>query len=498
MKTRGLFLSALMMGAIFVGCSSSEDEVLNNAPEAKAKAGDNYIAINIVAPGNTGSRATAGRFEAGTPAENAVSKALFVFYDASGNFVEAVSAKPEELEPWTAGGADSSIEKVSTATIVLSNPSSAPKSVVALLNTNLTETSIGKLSLAQLKATVGDYSSTTSFVMSNSVYQDQDGNEVLAAPLTDANIRSSEDLAKQNPVTVTVERVLAKVGAEVSSNLAVTGKDVELDNQDVKLVPHITGFKVIATNPSSYLIKNLDDYSAFTWNWNDPSNFRSYWAKSAAASVTYFPYTAMKPVADYSEYCQENTGTTKTQLLVSAEIKAEGNNGAAVTILKYKGLYYTTNGLITKVNEMLADYKYEVSSDEGTGTSNNWAPYLDIVDAGEGKKPWEVKVQLKANAPQVAGVADLVNSLDTAAQWTDGKAYFFVPIEHFGDSPQNVGVVRNHYYNLAINSITGLGTPVYNPSETIIPEKMVDEDYYVAAQIQILKWKMVSQEVALN
>ena len=109
-----------------------------------------------------------------------------------------------------------------------------------------------------------------------------------------------------------------------------------------------------------------------------------------------------------------------------------------------------------------------------------------------------MKVQLKANAPQVAGVADLVNSLDTAAQWTDGKAYFFVPIEHFGDSPQNVGVVRNHYYNLAINSITGLGTPVYNPSETIIPEKMVDEDYYVAAQVQILKWKMVSQEVALN
>ena len=153
---------------------------------------------------------------------------------------------------------------------------------------------------------------------------------------------------------------------------------------------------------------------------------------------------------------------------------------------------------MTKVNEMLADYKYETTVEGGTLVSNDWAPYLEIVDAGEAAKPWEVKVALKADAPVVAGVADVISDMDTAVQWTNGQAYFFVPIEHFGDSPQNIGVVRNHYYQLAINAISGLGTPVYDPTEEIIPEKLEEEEYFVAAQIQILKWKIVSQQVSLN
>ena len=43
-----------------------------------------------------------------------------------------------------------------------------------------------------------------------------------------------------------------------------------------------------------------------------------------------------------------------------------------------------------------------------------------------------------------------------------------------------------------------LGTPVADESEEIVPGKIEEETYFVAAQVQILKWKMVSQSVSLE
>ena len=63
MKTRGLFLSALLMGAVMAGCSN--EEVLNNEVENSAKKSDNYVSVNIVAPGGFGSRGADEGFENG-------------------------------------------------------------------------------------------------------------------------------------------------------------------------------------------------------------------------------------------------------------------------------------------------------------------------------------------------------------------------------------------------------------------------------------------------
>ena len=489
MKTRGLFLSALMMGAVLAGCSN--EEVPQNVEPREVQKSDSYIAVNIVAPSAASRATTDGGFVAGTEAENTVNKALFVFFNENGGFVEAVGATGDELKPWTAG--EGTVDQISTAVIVLNNPETYPKSVVALLNTEFTETSIGTPSLVELKDMVGDYSE--GFVMSNSVYLDGE-KDMTATPLTDANIQNDADLAKQNPVTITVERVVAKVSAlQNAESFTVTGKDVKLDGEDVTLVPEITGYKVVATNPDSYLVKNIDGINITDWTWNDAASLRSYWANSAAPEAyTYYSYNDIRPVADYAEYCQENTSDNPTLLLVSATIKPEGAE-TAQNILKYKGLYYTTEGLLTKANQMLADYTYPVTTDEGSGTSNDWSSYLEIVDAGEDAEPWEVKVALTEGAPEVAGVADVINGMDTAAQWTEGKAYFYVAIEGLGGE---AGVVRNHYHLLTIDAISGLGTPVYNPEEIIIPEQMPEEEYFVAAKVQILKWKQVNQSVTLQ
>ncbi|MBQ3609046.1 MAG: Mfa1 family fimbria major subunit [Bacteroidaceae bacterium] len=488
MKTRGLFLSALMMGAVLAGCSN--EEVPQNVEPRDVQKSESYVAVNIVAPSAASRATTDGGFVAGTEAENTVNNALFVFFNENGGFVEAVAASGEDLKEWTAG--EGTVDQISNVVLVLEDKKTAPASVVALLNTGYTETSIGTPNLTDLKNMVGNYSE--GFVMSNSAYLDGTV-DMTATPLSDANFQKTAADAIENPVTITVERVVAKVSAlQNAESFTVTGKDVKLDGADVTLVPEITGYKVVATNPVSYLVKNIEDIN-LDWTWNDAASLRSYWANSAAPEAyTYYKYSEILPVENYAEYCQENTSDDPTLLLVSATIKPEGAE-TAQNILKYKGLYYTTKGLLTKANEMLADYTYPVTTDEGSGTSNDWAPYLTIVDAGEDAEPWEVKVALTEGAPEVAGVADVINGMDTAAQWTEGKAYFYVAIEGLGGE---AGVVRNHYHLLTIDAISGMGTPVYNPEEIIIPKTMPEEEYFVAAKVQILKWKQVNQSVTLQ
>ena len=59
------------------------------------------------------------------------------------------------------------------------------------------------------------------------------------------------------------------------------------------------------------------------------------------------------------------------------------------------------------------------------------------------------------------------------------------------------GVVRNHWYQLAINSVTGLGKGIFNPDKDIVPGKPDPDHYALGANINILSWKIVQQSVDL-
>lgn len=54
-----------------------------------------------------------------------------------------------------------------------------------------------------------------------------------------------------------------------------------------------------------------------------------------------------------------------------------------------------------------------------------------------------------------------------------------------------LGVVRNHVYNLTINSITGLGTALRDPKQPIVPAKE-EANQYIAARLNILAWNVAN------
>lgn len=95
----------------------------------------------------------------------------------------------------------------------------------------------------------------------------------------------------------------------------------------------------------------------------------------------------------------------------------------------------------------------------------------------------------------------------TAWVWTDGKCYYFVNIDQSSVAADHTdttvaahtydGVVRNHIYDLTLNSVLGLGVPVFDPTIDIIPQIPTPSEklFYLSATIKVLDWKLVTQTV---
>lgn len=84
--------------------------------------------------------------------------------------------------------------------------------------------------------------------------------------------------------------------------------------------------------------------------------------------------------------------------------------------------------------------------------------------------------------------------------------YYNIPIEHLNNAgvaenetiPEaKYGVVRNHHYVVTIDKLEKIGKGIFVGNEKIVPGYPDDDTYYVGAKINILSWKIVSQNVEL-
>lgn len=83
----------------------------------------------------------------------------------------------------------------------------------------------------------------------------------------------------------------------------------------------------------------------------------------------------------------------------------------------------------------------------------------------------------------------------------EGMTYYYTPIRHLAETTNKwgyYGVVRNHSYRITINTISGFGTPVYNPAEIIVPVIPKDTETFLAARINVLSWRVVPSSVDLD
>lgn len=544
----------MLVGMAFVGCSSEKE--LNGGGTDPVKGGTGYVAVNIVQPKTVGTRAT-GDFENGDAAENYASEGLFFIFDASGNVHNVNGESSQRIKLAGSGTTESpAVERIYNAILLIdgvtTNPTDGARQIVCILNAPAgLETGVTKLS--DLQAKVEDYCTDKTedgkFVMSNSVYYKDDNNLtkdlIVATPVEASKVKNSASAALTDPVDIYVERVVAKVRAKEKSDGITNSKvKITVDGVEHTYTINIDGIALSNRSDKAYLLKSLTGYSNDKWTWNDNTNFRSFWEvmPDGADQVTVQKvswndidgdghYNAEATPGNYcfTQYILPNTFTgdaINTSIMVAAHltetVDGTTNNADLVWI---RGGYTTDKGALnviaSAVQTKFAYYKktgessykeLEFSDFEWKGeTGVGYSCYAQLkTEFGTDNKIYEFTGETPAGVTD--GVSKVNNYLSTKAnslyarKYTDGKSYYFVEIEHVpatgsGETatPAINGIVRNHIYDLTLNSIAGPGIPVFNPDDKYIPQEPEDENlYFLGARVNVLDWRIVSQEVGFN
>lgn len=548
-----LFLLASLVSIGIIGCTNDD---FNGASQIGDADNVSMIKVDLKAAGTMAkTKAAPGSFAYGSEAENAVETVEFYFYDVNGNAytvsntgnkIAFNSIKFTNKESET-GKADDNIEAISDVVLVIKQSETAPPAkVIAVINgsnelINKSLKEAGAVLVESLKNANGK------FTMSNSVYLDK--NELLvnaveilpenifAASVNDLNgIDPGEAIPDDkitslniNPIDIYVERVAAKVEVTLVNN-GIYDTGIDFGGKDV--YAKVLGWNVTNNTSETKLIKEIDE----TWKgdalgfepWNSSDFKRSYWTKMASGVTPTHGYTFEDLInANMSNkygYYFENTlpaaeensvtpgkGNQAPQLLVAAQLVDV--DGKAIEIGEWYGVKYTLSDLQTVMVNTLASKLFVKSEDaenefvsvsvkdvtfkqaEETAESNRY----DVSMVAKEGVAYYSPAALKAENPTAltsTEVDAIFAGIEVANMWTTGYTYYYTTINHFGTAK---GIVRNHCYNITIDEIAGLGTPIYDPKKIITPEKPNPQDKLnLAARINILSWSLVSQNVNLG
>lgn len=521
MKTRNLFLSLFAFAALCACNKEAQPEVPQVLEE------DAYINVSIVSDNFDTKAATEGGFLVGSTNEHEVTNALFAFFDNSGKYLYSVKNKSIS---WSGATSETpAVERISNAVVVLERQSITPTQMVVVLNygddiaeyfdddasgdINDLDDMYTVLYTSNLVKNVGG---VNYFTMSNSSYW-SGGKNAFAAQISDDNIYTMSEKPdgkpeqeyrnEQKPVKVYVERVAAK--------LSVVGKpdgtpmSLELhDGSTLSYYPVINKYGFTYTTNASWVCKNIEDLNdSFnsSWpEWTDNDHMRSYWANTYdPASFNKLKYSEIIGVPDASEahevYCHENTTSSPVKLIVLASLKDASNHSNLEVVRVGTNDYYVVGDLLKAVATEFNSNGAITKSDASLFTEANFT-FVDSEDPAAAS--YESDLALAEGVTLSAGQseADIILAKYAKVIYWGENIYFFTDVQHFG--PEGVGVVRNHYYQLTVKSIKGLGTPYVpgvggggeEPIDPIVPDNVEHE---LQAQINILKWKVVTQDVDL-
>ena len=523
-------MSLLAAGAFSLASCSSSDELGSDTNKSEVS-GTQYVTVKIVTNGGAGSRADepynpgdVNSYVDGTEAESKINSIRFYLFDKDGNPYLFTNGQSGSLaynyvdksisNTSNSDHSNATIEGETAAVIVMNGTTtSSPEQIVAVANPDAQKLGEESLTLTKLSEKMNAFGGTETgkFVMSNSVYADN-GKTVNATNIS-GFVEESDSEALDKPVTIYIERVMAKVNTTFGSNFnADTHKynikvgTVNKDGVSTDVFAVVKGWCVADEAPESYLIKQITPTWNYSWGWNNPTYHRSFWATSATyeAAINH----SFKDISqNFSAlYTQENTSevatTPSTKVLVIAELQDEG--GTVVPICKIGGTEYVgeqnvrnvvlnalkNKGYYTKTTEN----KYEtLGSDDikivrisGDKYRCKYELAANVVVYKQNGSEWEDK-STDANADMAAMPVEIR---------TGGATYYYADIQPTG---YPIGVVRNHYYDITINSIAGFGTAIYDKDEKIDPTKPVeDKKTYLAAQCKVLSWRIMSQSVDLK
>lgn len=537
-----LFVALATLGLVACNNSDLDDMNKNHSGEVKTS----YIAINLNAVDNS-TRAEGGSYQEGLDAERVVKSAYFFFFDEEGEAFPVTANSGPATAPATegvnwisasltnAGKEMDNVSDIKNAVLVLSTyEGEYPNQIVAVLNWAPT---VGKAySLDDLYAATNIQGVDNAFVMSNAVYSDGT-NAVVATPLTASDIYKDETNAKANPVTIYVERIAAKITVTANgveeSRFKVT-KPVMLGGSNKDVYVQVKGWELHNDFAQSTLLKTIDpSWTNLGFTWNDAEWHRCYWSTSLPfdkIGTNDFPSTFSLNLGATSDvnngtyaastytYVGENTNyntTDKTAYCTKVIIKAQlqekvGENYQQLPLARWYATYYAGEGDLRTAVANTIQYQYywlestdkyvKIAPEDLAVVKEGNLVKFQLSTAAESKN-WYVKTGDTYTSKTKEEMNVLLGGIEKAVYYENGETLYSVDIAHLGyqlsgDQLGDYGVVRNHIYNVVLNSFGGFGSPVYVPGANLeYPDDPYVAGEYVSAEVRVLSWRLVSQEV---
>lgn len=543
-----LACAALMMSA----CSSDD---AGNGNGNQGVAGETqYLAVNIVNVGTTPTRVDG--YEDGIGEESKINKIRFYFFHADGS-PYILTGTTKENANWLevenpaqnpAADKTTTVDKVTDAILVINGvTASAPSKVIAVVNPGtLTKLGDDKKSLNDMlnpvvdkTFVIGNGTAASGFVMSNSVYASE--NRKVCENDISGYVKQSKEAAEGAPVEIYVERVVAKVRGTLDNTIVGDGTNLPnsktgykvgtYSNHDIYAV--VDGWGVADENDQANLEKQItptwtNTDLGFTSTWTTSDYHRSFWETSAAFSTgktvnhkfneytnrsTGYVYTLPNTSNDFIPTTPANAkynDNTRTKFLVATHLMyKDGTEWKYAELCTYKGIDYLGVDVLKNQIAFESGYYLEsatvpdtyerITKDEITfNKATTGGDYLVVPALVAGKRYYK-KGGTEASPIYTEDTTPAI-STEPAQVRTNGMAYYYIPIKHLAQEGTvgYYGIVRNHLYDVHVKGMEGFGTPVYNDDWTIIPTVPNQTSTYLAAQVNVLQWRVVQQDVNLD
>lgn len=525
MKTKHFFW--MLAALVFTGCSQSDDH--DPALPENGEKSNSYVAVQIKATGEA-TRTTDEDFDPGTDAEKDVKSAHFFFFTASGapyavnseSYTTSNTGKDNYIVipvTSTPNTSPANIEAIVEETLVIQKSKNAefPAQIVAVLNWDYTGNGLTLTQLSEQLITEATLQSGKGFLMSNSVFVNDAGKVIDATPLTQANIGTSAELNNLTPVTIYVERVAAKVAVAGKEELFDTGESIDVAGVDTKVYAKLIGWDLNSTINNAYLIKKVD--AAWTdatlgFDWNEAINYRSYWAQSVPVSTSNpidksFSYNSLSVAPAAATYAVEFTEAAP-KVIVAAQLVEQDGTPMEVAVWYGARMAGGEDALKTAVANSLSNLRLFdgnatytaitpaqikcVAVTTNTQTAKEYQVTFALAD-GVTTTNWFLYNPATGSYTPIDANAELAKVVPGMI-YKEGRTYYYTDIKHLGEQ---FGVVRNHSYKINITKVEGLGTPVFDPTQDYVePVKPSETEAYISAEINILAWRIVSNDVVLQ
>ena len=374
--------------------------------------------------------------------------------------------------------------------------------------------------------------------------------EAKSAPAQIYVERGVAKVTMQNTSSPTKVDGSTKFGGTTSTvDFEITSWVLDNTNKKTYLVRSTDGFgdwTSLASNSPTLLAANK--YRFVGSNAVAANLYRTYFAKDAnfdqtgnSAAITAGDLvTSTNPTFvdkfgnDNPQYCFENTFDAAcqidrytTRVLIKAKLNSgdtfyvfNGDQNTIYTIDKVKDeikkYYLIENEAWIKANVTPAPTKSKVDGDDLDVEISDAAGKVSITSI-----TFKSGVTVSSSATVPTNYDEVLKRIGSIDEYKNGESYYFVRIKHFGDdmTPWNkdettkpsassiypdahqagnylgrYGVLRNNWYDIAVEGVKGLGSAVV---PKVTPNTDDELKSYIAVKINVLSWAKRSQKVNL-